>query len=400
MSKTILFLGASPQQLAPIDYARAAGYRTVTCDNRPGNPGHRLAHASYNVSTTAMDEVLRVAERERIDAVVSFGSDVGAPTAAFVAERLGLPGNPLDGVRTLTDKGRFRALQAECGRFHPRHLTLAAGDLSDPRRVQERVRAEVGTKVIVKPVDASGAKGVRKIADPAELLPAIRAAIGFSASGRAIVETVIDQLGYQICGEGFLRDGRIAFHAFANEHFHPGIHVPVGESFPSVFDPRLIGKAVDELQFLFGQTGLRQGPFNFDLIFTPEGEVFVIEIGPRNGGNRMPEAILYGTGVDTIAATVEIALGRPVDLARRHDYLCSTYSVYSDAPGILQAVLYDPHVRRRIVDERLFLGPGDPVERFEMGSLMIGNLILTFDTYVDMIETIDRMKDHITVSLV
>lgn len=399
MAKTILFLGASPQQVAPIDYCRLAGYRVVTCDNRPGNPGHRLAHASHDVSTTDMPAVLRIAEAERIDAVVSYGSDIGAPTAAFVAERLGLPGNPLEGVRTLTNKDLFRSFQDRIGRFRPRHVAFSAAALDDPARVKQRVREEVGTRVVVKPVDASGAKGVRKLASLDDLLPALRAAVGFSLSGRVIVEAVIDQLGYQVCGEGFLREGRIAFHAFANEHFHPGIRVPVGESFPSVFDERLVAKAVDELQLIFECTGLRQGPFNFDLIFTPDGEVFVIEIGPRNGGNRMPEAIRYGTGVDTIAATVEIALGRPVDLAQTRSYFYSTYSVYADAPGILQAVLYDAHVRRRLVDEKLFLAPGDKVERFEMGSLMVGSLILTYDTYVDMIETVDRMKDHITLAL-
>lgn len=399
MSKTILFLGASPQQLAPIEYARAAGYRVVTCDNRPDNPGHLLADRSHDVSTTAMEAVLRVAEAERIDAVVSFGSDVAAPTAAFVSERLGLPGNPLDAVRKLTNKHLFRAFQAELGRFHPRHLDLSAADLSDPDAVIARVRREVGERVIVKPVDSSGGKGVRKTATSDALLPALQTAISHSLSGRAIVEGVVDQLGYQICGEGFLKDGRIVFHAFANEHFTDGIHVPVGESFPSVFDERLVERGVAELQLLFERSGLRQGPFNFDLMFTEDGDVFVVEIGPRNGGNRMPEAIRYGTGVDTIAATVEVALGRPVDLDRRHNYFYSTYSIHAKASGILDAITYDPHVRRRIVDERLFLGRGDSVARFDMGSLMIGNLILTYDTYIDMIETLEQMDRHIHVTL-
>ena len=376
-----------------------AGYRVITCDNRLDNPGHRLATRYYDVSTTDMLGVLRVAQEENVDAVVSYASDVSAPTAAYVAEQLGLPGNPLEGVRSLTDKALFRQFQVTHGYFLPKFLSFEQTDLLEERAVVDATTRALRFPVIVKPVDASGSKGITKLHMPEELWPALLTAVGYSTSRRVIVEELIVSAGYQVCGEGFLQGGRIVFHSFANEHFCSEFVVPVGESFPSVFDDALIDKAVGVLQSMFSRLKMRQGPFNFDLMFTPNNDVFVIEIGPRNGGNRMPEAITYANQADTIAATVECALGREVSLVKKTNRFYATYSVHAKQDGILKSIDYTPSIRLKIVDSKLFVTPGERVKRFTMGSLMLGSLILSFDSYQDMLNTLDHMDDQIMVKV-
>jgi biotin carboxylase len=398
MPQTVLFLGASHQQLAPIQYARRAGYRVVTCDNRPDNPGHALADEWHAVSTTDRDGVLALARRIGADAIVCYASDAGAPTAAYVAQALGLPGNPLQAVETLTDKARFRALQRAHGHFLPAHVVVAAAQLADPA-LGERIARDVGLPAVVKPVDASGARGVAKVATAQGLAPAIADALAHSSAGRAIVERQVLPRGYQVCGEGFLVDGKLVFHAFANEHFVPGQVVPIGESFPSMFDAATVAAGADALQAVLADAGLRQGPINFDLMFADTGEVFVIEIGPRNGGNRMPEAVLESTGVDTIAATVEAALGRPVVLQAGPTRFRATYSIHSRRDGVLASIAYHPALRPHILDERLFVAPGEAVSAFTMGNRMLGNLLLAFDDYDHMLAMLDAMDDYETVGL-
>ena len=126
---TILFLGASIQQLAPIEYAKRSGYRTITCDNRPDNPGHKLSHKYYNVSTMDKEGVLNVATKEKVHGMVCYASDVSAPVAAYVCEKLGLPGNPYESVKLLTDKFRFREFQKENGFFCPASMIVEQNDL-------------------------------------------------------------------------------------------------------------------------------------------------------------------------------------------------------------------------------------------------------------------------------
>lgn len=391
----MLLLGAGHHQLAPIAWARRAGLFTITCDNRPGNPGHRLADKAFDqVSIVDREAVLAIARAEGVDAVLSYGTDVGAPTAAYVAERLGLRGNPYEAVVTLTDKGRFRRFQLDHGFFCPVFATFTADGFD---QVLEMLRT-LSRPAMVKPVDSSGSKGVTRVEHPAMAESALRYAFAHSLSGRVIVEECVPAAGYQVCGEGFLVEGRIAFHAFANEHFAQFV-VPVGESFPGRFDPGLVDRAVGVLEDMFRRLGVRRGPFNFDLLFTRAGEVFVIEIGPRNGGNRMPEAILRSTGIDTIQATLDDALGREVAFGEQQHRPTATYSLHAKRDGIFERVEYRGGIESRIVDAAMYQAPGTPVKAFTMGSHMVGCLILGFDDYAEMLATLDGMDRFIEVKV-
>lgn len=96
--KRILFLGGAPTQIPPIKYALEQGHYVITCDYLPENPGHKLAHEYHDVSTTDKEAVLALAKSLNIDGIVAYASDPAAPTAAYVSENLGLPGNPYESV--------------------------------------------------------------------------------------------------------------------------------------------------------------------------------------------------------------------------------------------------------------------------------------------------------------
>lgn len=104
-------LGGSHFQVAAIKYAKEAGYYVITVDYLPGNPGHIYAHEYYNISTTDKEAVLKLAKKLKIDGIVSYASDPGATTAAFVSDKLSLPGNPYESVKILQQKDLFRKFQ-------------------------------------------------------------------------------------------------------------------------------------------------------------------------------------------------------------------------------------------------------------------------------------------------
>ena len=111
--KKILFLGGAPTQIPPIKYALEQGHHVITLDYLPNNPGHKLSHNFYNISTTDKEAVLEVAKAENIDAIVAYASDPAAPTAAYVSEKMGLPGNPYKSVEVLARKDLFREFLAK-----------------------------------------------------------------------------------------------------------------------------------------------------------------------------------------------------------------------------------------------------------------------------------------------
>jgi biotin carboxylase len=393
--KKILFLGGAAMQMPPIRYARQQGHYVITCDYLPENPGHKLAHEYHNVSTTDKEAVLEVARKTRIDGIVAYASDPAAPTAAYVGNVLGLPSNPYEAVLTLARKDLFRRFLRE----HGFHVPCSESFDSLPA-VQEYART-LRLPLFVKPVDSSGSKGVTQVQDLADLTTAFSHALSYSRAKRVVVEERIVREGYQVAGDGFVVGGRLAFRCFANEHFDKLCNglVPIGESFPAIHDPRLLDTAHRETQRLLTLLGMKTGALNFDFVFTAAGEFFFLELGPRNGGNLIPEVIRYLTGVDLVQYTVDAALG--LDCSRLQmevpQSCYSSYIVHALQDGVCSELWMTERFRSHVVEENIWVKPGEAVRRFQGSNDTLGTAILRFENVAEMLAMMDNMEQDFRV---
>ncbi|MDF3933835.1 ATP-grasp domain-containing protein [Pseudomonas citronellolis] len=395
--KRILFLGAAPSQLPPIRYARKQGHYVITCDYLPDNPGHRLADEAHNVSTTDREAVLALATQLRIDAVVAYASDPAAPTAAYVAERLGLPGNPLAAVETLARKDLFRAFLAEHGFNTPRSASF------EDREAARAWLAEIGVPAFVKPVDSSGSKGVTQLLDANAFDAAFDHALAFSRARKVVVEARIPRHGPQVAGDGFVIDGRLAFRCWADENFDGLCNglVPIGESFPSSHREDWLAHAHAETQRLLDLLGMRNGALNFDFVFDADGGFHFLELGPRNGGCLIPEVIRHATGVDLVRYTVDAALGLPLPALEQRPVqgAWASYMIHALEDGAFSGLRVSPRLDECIVERDLQVRPGDSVRRYAGSHDILGTLILRFPDVADMRASMAAMERDICVQV-
>ena len=204
--KKILLLGGSAQQIIAIKTAKKMGIYTVLCDYLSDNPGQFEADKFYLVSTTDKDKVLEVARKEKIDGILAYASDPAAPTAAYVAEKMGLPGNPYDSVDILCNKDKFRKFLRENNFNTPR----AEGYSEVEAAYNDLKNGKLRFPVIVKPVDSSGSKGVSVITSCESIFSAAAAALPFSRIGRFIAEEYIEKkYKYLTGGDILVADGEI-----------------------------------------------------------------------------------------------------------------------------------------------------------------------------------------------
>ena len=153
--KKILILGAMGMHLPLIRRAQELGFYTITCDYIPEAPGHKIADESCFDSTTDLNAVLQLSQKLQIDAIMTYNSDPAAPTAAFVAEKLHLPGNPYQAVKTMSEKDLFRNFLRENALNHPQFFPY------DKNAERLPDIPEDCYPLIVKPVDSSGISGNR-----------------------------------------------------------------------------------------------------------------------------------------------------------------------------------------------------------------------------------------------
>lgn len=395
MVKSVLFLGGSHSQIPPLQYARAQGHRVILCDYLPDNPGQAYADEFFQISTTDHDAVLRIALECRIDGIVAYASDPAAPTAAYVGNKMGLPSNPFDAVLTLCRKDSFRPFLKKNGFNVPASTSVET--------IEEAMDAsqELTFPLFVKPVDLSGSKGVTRIEEISKLPAAFAHAMSYSRAKRVVIEEEIVRSGYQVAGDGFVVDRQLKFRCWANEHFDPLCNglVPIGESFPTVLDPALQDKVHSETQRLLDAVGICMGALNFDYVITKDGELYFLEIGPRNGGCLIPEVTRYATGVDMIKATVDIALGeRCPEIAMAPVIgFWSSYIVHALEDGLFEELSVSEEFKEKIVELELYVKPGDRVSKYIGSNNTVGSAILKFESRAEMLGAMDGMEEHIQV---
>jgi len=297
-----MVLAASIYQVPAIEAAKRLGYRVVTTDSVPSNPGHALADATHAVDTTDLRGVLALAEAERIDGIISPGTDVAVEAAAFVAERLGLPGPGLEAARTLTEKRLFRQF-------------LQRNALPCPEVVERFDSADLAglfenRSWLVKPNRSSGSKGVFIVNSDAELASRIGASESFSVDGSALLEEFIE--GTQHTCEGFLRDGELAVALVTDRDTVAPPHTATrGHRVPSLLGAAQRLASIAAIEHVLRLANIKDGPIDCDFVVSDRG-VFLIEVTPRLGGNSLSRLVAAALKFDLVSAAVRCACGDPV----------------------------------------------------------------------------------------
>ena len=89
--KKLMLLGGLSYLLPIIKEAHKLGVYVITADYLPDNIAHRYSDEYCNVSIIDKEAVLKAAQKLEIDGILSHAVDPGVVSAAYVAEKMGLP---------------------------------------------------------------------------------------------------------------------------------------------------------------------------------------------------------------------------------------------------------------------------------------------------------------------
>lgn len=397
--KKILLLGGSAQQIVAIETAKKLGYYTVLCDFLPDNPGQYVADKFYLESTTDKEAILEVAKKESIDGVLAYASDPAAPTAAYVAEKLGLPGSPYESVEILCNKDQFRKFLSENNFCTPK----ANGYENIEEALEDLKNEKYNYPVIVKPVDSSGSKGVSRIDNFDEANKKLEYAMSFSRGKKIIIEEFVEKYGYQIAGDGLSVNGKLVFRYFANDHFNSKCvnpFVPISASFPYNMPKEVQDKVHSEIQRLLDLLHMQTTTYNFDMRIDKDYNVYLMEVAPRDGGNYIPDVIKYATGVDLVECSVKAAMGESIELGEVNPQgYYSYFAVHSLEDGVLENVSFTEEGVQHIIENHLIKKAGDEIKAFTGANTTLGCLVMKFDHMEQMLHMMDYSEEWCSVNL-
>ena len=388
--KKIMLLGGSHYFLPVIKAAHEQGYYVITADYLPNNVAHRYSDEYVNVSIIDKDAVLKVAQEKAIDGIISFGVDPGVISAAYVQEKMGLPSmGPYESVRILQNKDLFRTFLAE----HGFNIPFSKGYIDIPTAIQDVedkiAKGEWLLPLIVKPTDSAGSKGVTKVERLEELEPAVDKAFGKSINGRIIVEQFLEKVGCSSDTDSFLLNGQFLFMSFNAQRFDANAanpYAPCAYTWPGTF-PNAEHELYNELQRLVTLLDMRTSVFNIETRVADDGKPYIMECTPRGGGNRLCEMLRYATGADLITAQVRAAVGESMidgfvkeymSPIARYNGCWAEIILHAEQSGIYEGIEISKELSAEVVEEDLWVKPGDKVEAFNGANNAIGTLVLRF----------------------
>ena len=160
----------------------------------------------------------------------------------------------------------------------------------------------------------------------------------------------------------------------------------------------MLAKVKCALDQILTQSGFKKGPFNIDVLVTEDEDIFVVEIGPRCGGNDICEAIKLRTGVDLVSAAVECCLQHdfslPLPITAQTQF-SACYVVHTFDSGSLDEIYIDPCIEPSLVKLTEWLREGEPVVPFTRSDVAVANAVLKFASREEMDKQMAMLSTNI-----
>jgi biotin carboxylase len=368
----LLILGAGIYQLPAIRRAREMGIETIVL-SAPGNyPGIAAASRFVPVDTTNIDACLQVARRERINGVLSPGTDVAIPTLGAIVDSLSLPGPSREAALRAADKRLMKASFARAGVRSPAYHEVASADEAF------EAASSIAGPSILKVADSSGSRGVERIDDPSDVYPAFERCRCSTRTSTMLVEQFIQ--GDEFGAQAFVASGRLQFvmpHGDTIRHTS-ACSVPVGHHVPLPLAEDTLTDIRSQVALCVDALGLDDCALNVDFI-QANGKVHVIEIGARSGATCLAEMVSAHYGLDYYEYMIRSALGQAPTWAFLPQRAVAAALIASETTGTLTSIPQPPWAED-LIDYTFDYGVGDQVRRFTVGPDRIGHLVVTAHT--------------------
>ena len=392
-----MLLGGLRYLLPVIRCAHEEGYYVITCDYLPNNIAHCYADEYVNVSIIDKEAVLDAARALQIDGIMSFAVDPGVVSASYVQEQLGLPSfGPFHSVEILQNKDLFRAFLKE------HHFNVPQAKGYDSVEAAMSDISSFAFPVIVKPTDSAGSKGVTRVDRKEDLNKALEYAMSHSFSYHVIVEQFIEKTECSSDSDALSVDGKLAFISFNAQRFDEQAfnpYTPAAFTWPSTYTSEQEQYLTSELQRLITLLDMKTAVYNIETRIGTDGLPYIMEVSPRGGGNRLCEMLRYATGVDLIRAVTRAAVGDPIDDIAPCNYNGHWAEVilHADRKGTFQRLEISKQMNAEIVEEDLWIKPGDQVAAFEGANDSIGTLVMRFSDASTMEWAITHQREWLKV---
>jgi biotin carboxylase len=306
--RCVLILGAGEIQVPVIQKAKDLGLYTIVADFDPNAPGFDFADEKAVVSTIDLEKVNDLAKEKNISGILTT-SDYPVNIVAKVAENLGLKAMSPSVAELCTNKYLQRAFFAENGIKTPKFRLLKS---------EEDIQDFSYFPSIVKPVDSSASRGVKKVVNSKDLAIQFDIAISQSKQGQVIVEDYIE--GREFSVECFVQNSVTHIIAITEKKTigeENGFFVEDMHLIPARISSKEAELIKSEVHLAIETMRMDNCPAHVEIKLNDTG-AYIIEIACRLGGDYITSDLVpLSTGVDMLENLIKVSLGEKIDVVQK-----------------------------------------------------------------------------------
>lgn len=349
MKKKLAIIGASYLQKPLVEKCKELGVYSICFAWEEGAVCKDLCDKFYPISTIDKEAILKACQDEKIDGITTIASDVATLTVNYVAEQMGLVGNPDKYSQTATNKYLMR----QC--FMGHNVPSPKFCLTDD--VIPEIAKTFTLPVIVKPTDRSGSRGVEKVEKQEDLQEAITRACNESFQKKAVIEEYVE--GREISVESISFKGKHHILQITDKvTTEAPFFVELEHHQPSSLPDDIKAKVMDIVLIALDSLHIQYGASHSELKITKDGDIRVIEIGARMGGDFIgSDLVKLSTGYDFLKGVIEVAFGVFEEPKITENKCSGVYFLCKETekllPIIQNAEKYPEIIRAEVIDSVL-----------------------------------------------
>ncbi len=389
--KKLLITGGSHSEYPVIQAAKDMGWYVISTGNDEGAKGHLLADKYVKGDFSDKEFVLKLAQEEQVDAIVSGANDFAYLSTAYACEKLGFPGHDsYDISRTIHIKNLFREMTTSLGIKTPHiHKCYTEEDC----RIAVK---EIGFPLLIKPVDLTGGKGVKTCIELNETIDAFYEALKLTREDYVIVEQFIHGENHGI--STFIKNNKVVWHIIDNEQYGLNKYLVQGASSPSDIPQHAEFMLIRNIEMMARSCRLVDGLFHVQFILDEEGYPVMIDPCRRMPGDLYVLLSKFTTGVDCPAEIVRAECGEELrDVYPVEHNFIARECIMTSRKGVIKEVHIEKELEPYIVYTHMGENKGIVIE--QPMKHKAGIIIMKFDTYSEMMNILDRFGELAWIEL-
>lgn len=382
-NKKVLILNAGHTEVPIIKVLKELGYYVITTGNRGDLYGHKMADKYIKADYSDKEAVLRIAESEKVDRIVSGAHDLAYISTAYACEMLGIPGHDnYENACIIHQKDKFKALCERVKIPNPKSIPFNSEESA------LNYISETQFPVMVKAIDQASGIGIMKAEDREQGYAAVRNAFDKSKHKRIVIEPFIE--GEQESFAAFVVNKKVVCCTSCDCYSPINPFLIQTETMPSKNFDELKQKLISITETIFNELDLVDGLITLQYI-VKDGMPYIIEAMRRCLGNRFLCPVSYVTGLDWYKAMTYAELGENIsdlNIEKPIANYAGHHAIMSTKNGVYEGTEIPKKIMEHVLEYDELFKKGEVIKNYMMERM--GYIYYTYETR----EELDAATKH------